>query len=180
MIIYHILYEIIWDFVMILLSRVNIHQGHFPNWNILQKQNLTTVQTRQQEIMWGDILANLRVKTDLTHGNKVPLENFLNFYFGLKYPQITFLEGGSQVARTLVLNSMCASTSQKWPFIPRISLLFPEITLSFSGSTLILLRNAHCFPELHFSMPKVISSTLNDLKTYIYTEYDFLGILFIF
>ena len=81
------------------------------------------------------ILVNLRVPRFLTHGEKVPFENFLKFYFGLKHPKLTTPQqcggtrrvgqgggkGGCAVVSALVLKSMCPFTSQKCRFIPRIA-----------------------------------------------------------
>ena len=75
------------------------------------------------------------------HGKKVPSEKILKFYFGLKHPKMTTLEGGSEVGSALVLKSICPSTSQKSLFIPRIALLFSRNALLFSGIALLFSRS---------------------------------------
>ena len=116
------------------------------------------------------------------HGKKVPLEKILKFYFGLKHPKMTTLEGGSEVGSALVLKSICPSTSQKSLFIPRIALLFSRNALLFSGIALLFSRSPffsskipYCFPELPFSMLRVTNILEN-----LWMEYDFLFILFNF
>ena len=125
------------------------------------------------------ILVNLRVPRFLTHGEKVPFENFLKFYFGLKHPKLTTPQqcggtrrvgqgggkGGCAVVSALVLKSMCPFTSQKCRFIPRIaSVIFkyhPFVSWNcpfvFKKYLYISQKCSIFFPELPFSFSEVPS-----------------------
>ena len=100
----------------------------------------------------------------LTHGKKVPLGKFLNFFLIETSKNDQFKGGDSEAASALVFNSMCPFTSPKCPFIPRIALLFsinailfPRISLLFSRSAFLFLKNSLLFSGIVLCLPEVPS-----------------------
>ena len=79
----------------------------------------------------------------MTHGKKVPLEKFLNSYFGLKHPKMTTLEWDK--VSGLVLKSVCSCSSPKFPFFPRIVLLLSRIVLFYPEVPFCFLELPFCF-----------------------------------
>lgn len=99
----------------------------------------------------------------LTHGEKVPLEKFLKFYFGLKHQKLTNAKivvgwgevGGGEIVSALVLKSMYLFNFQKSPFIPRFVLFsgiafFAELLFYFPEVLFCYLELSFCFPEVLF------------------------------
>ena len=98
----------------------------------------------------------------LTHGKKVLLEKFLNFFLIETSKNDQFKGGDKEAASALVFNSMCPFTSPKCPFIPRIALLFsisailfPRISLLFSRSAFSFLKNSLLFSGIVLCLPEV-------------------------
>ena len=71
----------------------------------------------------------------------------MKFYFGLKHPKMTTLEGRDWVVSALTLNSMWPFTSQIYHFIPGIALLISRSALQFSKCPFFLFAVCVFFQE---------------------------------
>ena len=96
--------------------------------------------------MPGDILGYIRVRI-FDPWEKIPLEKFLKFYFGLKHPKKTTQERGVRSQVPLSLSKCALLLSRNARLFPDFPLYFPEVPFCF-------LELPFCFPEVPFLLLK--------------------------